>query len=118
VKCFPNLKCLILINTGLKWKSFFKVVAAFMEVYEFILCKNDLSDVENILGEKLKYMQEARFINLEETNQHTFDPLRVFSSLPQLDKLILNNNPLSELGKNITGFTELKHLSVQSCKFF
>jgi hypothetical protein len=63
-------------------------------------------------------MQETRFINLEETNQQFFSPLKVFSSLPYLDKLILNNNPLSELGKDITGFTELKHLSVQSCKFF
>lgn len=62
-------------------------------------------------------MQEARFINLEETNQKSFAPLQVFSSLPHLDKLILNNNPLAELGKDIAGFTELKHLSVQSCKF-
>jgi hypothetical protein len=114
---FPNLKCLILINTGLKWKSFFKVVGAFREAYEFILCKNDLSDVENIAEERLQYMQETRFINLEETNQTSFDRLRVFSSLPHLDKLILNNNPLEELGKDITGFLELKHLSVQSCRF-
>jgi len=32
-KLFANLRCLILISSGLKWKSFFKVVGAFMEVH-------------------------------------------------------------------------------------
>ena len=60
-------------------------------------------------------MGEATFLNLEETNQANFTPLRVFGSLPFLEKLILNNNPLVCLGKDITGFEKLKHLSVQSC---
>lgn len=104
VNLFANLRCLILINTGLTWKSFFKVVSAFKAVHEFILCKNDLSDVENIDSHKLKYMSDATFINLEDTNQSDFTPLRVFGSLSYLEKLILNNNPLEGLGKNITGF--------------
>jgi len=41
---FKGLRSLILISTGLTWRSFFKVVAAFKDVEEFILCKNDLSD--------------------------------------------------------------------------
>lgn len=49
-------------------------------------------------------MGDATFINLEDTNQSDFTPLRVFGSLPYLEKLILNNNPLESLGKNITGF--------------
>jgi len=43
VELFRNLRSLILIKTGLTWKSFFKVVAAFKRVNDFILCKNDLS---------------------------------------------------------------------------
>jgi hypothetical protein len=49
-----------------------------------MLCKNDLSDVEHIEEGKLKYLQEARFINLEETNQTSFQKLRIFSTLPRL----------------------------------
>lgn len=49
-------------------------------------------------------MSDATFINLEDTNQSDFTPLRVFGSLSYLEKLILNNNPLEGLGKNITGF--------------
>ena len=45
VNLFANLRCLILINTNLTWKSFFRVLSAFRAVHEFILCKNDLSDV-------------------------------------------------------------------------
>ena len=61
---FPRLKCLILINTGLTWKSFFKVLPAFAQVQEFILCKNNLVDVENICEKRLLYLQAAKFLNL------------------------------------------------------
>ena len=54
---FKNLRSLILISTGLTWKTFFKVVAAFKSVHEYILCKNDLSDTGNIDKEKLDYLE-------------------------------------------------------------
>ena len=114
---FKNLRSLILINTGLTWKSFFKVVSAFKHVHEFILCKNNLSDTVNIDHTKLDYLEEARFLNLEECNLTQFSTLHVYSKLPKLEKLILNKNGLKELGKDITGFTQLKHLSVQFCSF-
>jgi hypothetical protein len=37
--------------------------------------------VENIDEERLIFMQNASFINLEETNQKSFDRLRIFGSL-------------------------------------
>ena len=54
---FRNLRCLILIKTGLTWQTFFKVAAAFHRVHDFILCKNDLSDTHNIDTAKLNYLQ-------------------------------------------------------------
>jgi len=56
-------------------------------------------------------------MNLEETSQSKFSNLHALSKLPKLERLILNKNPLKELGTDITGFTPLKHLSVQFCSF-
>ena len=56
-KIFQNLKCLILINTGLTWKGLFKVLWAFKDIEELILCKNDLSDIENVQEDKVNLLQ-------------------------------------------------------------
>lgn len=112
---FRSLRCLILIKTGLSWGSFFRVVCAFGRVEEFILCKNDLSDVEEISKEKLGYLKETRFLNLEETNLRDINDLQVFSELPNLEKLILNKNEFKQFGRKLHGFQALKHLSVQHC---
>ena len=114
---FKNLRTLILIKTGLTWKSFFKVLPVFRNVHEFILCKNNLSDTENIDKTKLDCLEETRFLNLEETRLFEFSDLHAFSKLPKLEKLILNRNELKTVGKDITGFSALKHLSVQFCAF-
>jgi tubulin-specific chaperone E len=114
---FKSLRCLILIGTGLTWRSFFKVAAAFRQVHEFILCKNDLSDFQNIDKAHLDYLEETRFLNLEETRLTKFSDLQVFSKLPKLEKMILNKNELKQVGRDISGFEELKHLSVQHCGF-
>lgn len=53
---FKSLRCLILIGTGLTWRSFFKVAGAFRGVHEFILCKNDLSDFQHLPHDKLHYL--------------------------------------------------------------
>jgi hypothetical protein len=117
VQLFPNLKFLILINTNLTWKAFFSILPAFGNVNEFILCKNELTDYENIDVSKLKYLSEARFINLEETALNDFSKIQFLGTLSRLQKLILNMNPLPAFGRGITGFEELKHLSVQNCAF-
>ena len=80
---FPNLKCLILIKTGLTWKNLFRVVKAFKDVQELILCKNDLSDTENI-PENFDVLQKMTFLNVEETNISDFAPLLKFSHLENL----------------------------------
>lgn len=112
---FKSLKCLILIKTNLTWETFFKVVSAFSRVQEFILCKNDLSDIASIDKARLKHLDEARFLNLEETNLTNFNDLQVFSDLPKLEKLILNKNEFKELGRKAHGFNNLKYLSLQEC---
>ena len=112
---FKSLRTLILIKTGLNWKKFFKVVSAFKHVQEFILCKNDLSDFSEADASKLDYLTESRFLNLEETNINSFSDLDIFSKLPYLERLILNKNPLKQLGRKVSGFNALKHLSVQMC---
>ncbi len=68
-----------MIKTSLSWKTFFKVVSAFKKTHEFILCKNDLSDVGNIDKTRLNCLEETRFLNLEETNLTRFNDLQVFS---------------------------------------
>lgn len=63
---FPNLKCLILINTNLSWKTLFNISAAFEHsIEELLLCKNDLIDVANIDEEKVNRMKHLTFLNLE-----------------------------------------------------
>ena len=109
------MRTLILIKTGLTWKNFFKVLPAFRHVHEFILCKNNLSDTENIDSTKLGCLEETRFLNLEETRLMEFSDLHAFSKLPKLEKLILNRNDLKSIKEGLTGFSSLKHLSVQFC---
>lgn len=112
---FPRLKCLILINIGLTWKDLMKVSAAFDEsIEELILCKNDLSDIENLQMDKINKMKQLTFVNLEETKLTSFQAVNAFSSLPHLEKIILNRNDIKELG-HIEGFHSMKHLSVQYC---
>ena len=84
-KIFSNLKCIILINVGLTWKTFFKISSSFHEnVEELILCKNDLSDIENIDEKKVNEMKELTFLNLEETKQTCFDGINKFNGLKKL----------------------------------
>ena len=92
------------------------MVAAFGSVNEFMLCKNQLTDTENIDPSKLGFMQETSFLNLEEVGLTSFEGLKAFSTLPHLEKLILNKNPIGTFGRDITGFVNLTHLSVQQCE--
>ena len=87
---------------------------AFKDIEELILCKNDLSDIENVQEDKVNLLQQLNFLNLEETNQNSFEAIQKFGKLPKLEKLIINKNGISEIG-TITGFPFLKHLSVQFC---
>ena len=96
---FKALRSLILIQTGLTWKSFFKVVSAFTKVQEFILCKNNLSDTENVDNAKLDCLNEATYLNLEECEIKNFSSLSVFSKMPKLEKMTLNKNKLKQMGK-------------------
>jgi hypothetical protein len=81
---FPKLKTLVLINTGLKWKSLFKIIRAFSKLKELVLCKNDLTDYENIDQTKFDCFEELLFLNLEDTGLKDFKNLMVFKDLPKL----------------------------------
>lgn len=48
VEAFKNLKTLILLDMGLNWKEINKIKAAFDKVEELILCRNQLTDFENL----------------------------------------------------------------------
>ena len=50
---FPRLKTLVLINTGLSWRILFKIIKAFDKLRELVLCRNDMTDYENIDKSKL-----------------------------------------------------------------
>ena len=94
------------------WKLFSKISAAFPNLQELILCKNDMTDTENIKL-KEKDLQHLTFLNLEMTQLNTFDGFKdFFGNLPLLHKLILNLNNLTELGK-ITGFSSIRSVSLE-----
>jgi len=42
-----------LINTGLNWKTLFKIIKAFNRLRELVLCRNNMTDYENIDQSKL-----------------------------------------------------------------
>ncbi len=44
---FRRLRVLILINTGLGWRTFFKVVGAFNKLRELVICRNDMADYQH-----------------------------------------------------------------------
>lgn len=80
---FQSLQSLILIHTGCRWKTVFSVLPAFPQLDSLVLCRNDMTDYENIvLGEDT--LQRLKFLNLEETNMSSFDGVRKFSKLGAL----------------------------------
>jgi hypothetical protein len=85
---------LVLINTGLKWKILFKIIKAFNKLKELVVCRNDLTDYENIDQSKLNCFDELDFLNLEATQLSNFKNLMVFKDLPKLSKITLNQNPI------------------------
>ena len=50
---FPKLKTLVLINTGINWRTLFKVIKAFNKLKELVLCRNQMTDYENIDHKKM-----------------------------------------------------------------
>lgn len=41
---FPQLRSLVLIHTGCKWKTVFSVLPAFPVLESLVLCRNDMTD--------------------------------------------------------------------------
>jgi len=107
ISVFPNLKTVILINMNLTWKTLNKVIPAFKDVEEFVICKNKCNDFENLTLAENEF-QNLKFLNVEENGLDSFEPiLKKFSHLPKLEKITLNKNNLRGLGK-ITGFPAVK----------
>lgn len=97
---------------NLSWKDINAVLPAFPVLEELILCKNDLTDTENI-NLRDSDLQNLIFLNLESANLSVFDDkLKKFGDLPKLEKLILNKNKLKELGK-ITNFKNVKMVALE-----
>lgn len=68
---FQNLNSLILIHTGINWSIVFKVLPAFPNLDSLVLCRNNMSDTDNIQLEE-NTLQTLKFLNLEDTNLDTF----------------------------------------------
>jgi len=64
INLFQSLQSLILIHTGSRWKTVFSVLPAFPHLESLVLCRNDLSDFENIVLEQ-DTLQSLKFLNLE-----------------------------------------------------
>ena len=107
---FKTLKTLNLIDMGLTWRQISRVLGAFPNLENLILCRNNLVDFQNIqIGENLKAL---KFLNLENTCLSDFSGIKVFGDLPELEKLILNQNNLSKLGQ-FSNFKKVTSLSLE-----
>lgn len=111
INLFKKLKSLILIHTGINWKTLFKVLPAFPILQSLVLCRNNMSDTDNIVLQE-NTLSTLKFLNLEDTNLEDFEGLKKLKDLKSLERLILNRNKLSRFG-NIDGFKSLKALSIQ-----
>ncbi len=72
-----------------------------------------MDDYEWVDAKQLHFLDSLKVLNLESTNLSLFSKILVFKDLPQLDRLILNNNPFKEFGREICGFPKLRHVSAQ-----
>lgn len=108
---FRNLSSIILINMNLTWKTLSKVLPAFRNVEELIVCRNNLNDFENL---KIREgdLQNLKFLNIEDNEIAEFGGLMKFSHLPKLENLTINSNRLHSFGK-IEGFPALKALLIE-----
>jgi hypothetical protein len=106
INVFQNLKTLILINMNLTWKTVNKVIPAFNNIEELILCKNKCNDFENLILEP-HTLQGMTFLNLEDNQIKSFKGLMMFKDLPKLEKLTLNKNSVTSI-PNPEGFAHVK----------
>ena len=81
MEVFNNLSSIILINMNLTWKTLSKVLPAFRNVEELVVCRNKLSDFENLIIREGD-LKNLKLINVEENNLNDFSGLMKFSHLP------------------------------------
>jgi len=63
---FPTLKSLVLIDCKLNWLQVSRVFPAFPALEELFLCRNDMTDFENI-SITVEHLQGLNLLNLENT---------------------------------------------------
>lgn len=107
---FQNLSSIVLINMNLTWKTLSKVLPAFRNVDELLLCRNQLNDFDNLVIREGDF-QNLKLLNLEENNISDFSGLMKFSHLGLLN-LTINKNKLQRFGK-VTGFEALRTILVE-----
>jgi hypothetical protein len=78
---------------SLTWRDICLLLPAFPAIEQLFLCRNSLRDTQN-LRLPPDALQKLNLLNLESTDSESFEPYKVFGDLPNLEKLILNKNPL------------------------
>lgn len=112
---FKNLKVLVLINMKLTWKEVTQIIPAFNLLEELILCRNRLTDYENLFI-KDGCLSSLKHLNLENTWNRDFALVQQYFGSLNLENLIVNKNGLRSLCP-LTKFQTLRKLSFEGNQF-
>jgi len=111
---FANLKTIVLIHMQLTWKDLNKVIPLFLNVEDLILSFNKLRDFENFTYTGADF-KNLKFLNVEGNDLENFEGVMKFSNAPNIERLILSHNKLTQLGK-VSGFENLKTVIIEENK--
>lgn len=101
-----SLKTLVLIGMRLQWHEILPLVPVFPQLKELLVCKNRCRDLQPVS------LPQLTLLNLESNGIESWSMVSAcFSHLPNLEKLILNDNLISEVQYN-GGFPRLSALSL------
>jgi hypothetical protein len=110
----PNLQVLVFIGMDLTWEDVSKLLPCMQYVEELWLCINKCSAISSKYKVAIPHLARLKLLNLEDNQITDWNELNEFASLPSLEKLILNQNPLRDI-KYFNGFNLLKSISFDRC---
>lgn len=101
-----SLKTLVLIGMQLQWHHILPLVPVFPQLKELLVCKNLCKDLQPV------QLPQLALLNLESNGIESWSLVDTcFRHLPNLEKLILNDNLISEIEYS-EGFPRLSALSL------
>ena len=109
-----KLQVLVFIGMNLVWEDVNKLLPCMPYVEELWLCRNKCSAISSKYKVTIAHLARLKLLNLEDNQISDWNELNEFASLPNLEKLILNQNPLKDI-KYYSGFKTLKSISLDRC---